>query len=78
MKIKKDEIILVKNLMRYIDVAIVLNVYKSKIDNEIIVYVSSLIGKEKSYINVKDILGKVDLVEGVEDIEELRKMVQSK
>lgn len=78
MKIKKDEIILVKNLMRYIDVAIVLNVYKSKIDNEIIVYVSSLIGKEKSYINVKDILGKVDLVEGVEDIDELRKMVQSK
>lgn len=78
MKIKKDEIILVKNFMRYIDVAIVLNVYKSKIDNEIIVYVSSLIGKEKSYINVKDILGKVDLVEGVEDIDELRKMVQSK
>lgn len=78
MKIKKDEIILVKNLMRYIDVAVVLNVYKSKIDNEIIVYVSSIVGKEKTYINVNDILGKIDLVEGVEDIDKLRKMVQSK
>lgn len=77
MNYKKDDILLVKNLIRYIDVVVVLNVYKSD-NNDSIIYASSLTFKEKSYINKDDILGKVDLVEGVENVEELRKMVQPK
>lgn len=75
---KKGDILLIKNSMRYIDVVSVLNVFNSNIDNENILYVSSLTFKEKSYINKDEILGIIDLVEGVEYNEEHRKMVQSK
>lgn len=74
----KGDILLVKNSMRYIDVVSVLNVFYSDINDENILFVSSLIFKEKSYINKDEILGIIDLVEGVEFYEDFRKMVQSK
>lgn len=77
-QIKKGDILLVKNSMRYIDVVSVLNVFYSVINDENILFVSSLIFKGKSYINKDEILGIIDLAEGVECDEDFRKMVQSK